>query len=107
MAAYELAYTHQAAQDYELCAETAGAALDKDLRSDNGFDLKPQVYTILASCHSAGQEAEKALEVFRAALAEYPSDFGLNFNVSITLMNTGSFAEATTYLERAIASGPN
>ena len=105
-AAYELAYTHQAAGDLESCVDVAGQALTRIRHEAGQSAIVPQLYVLLASCHSSAGDTERAIGVFRTALEDYPDDYGLNFNIAITLTNDGQHAEAIEYLKRAMDADP-
>jgi tetratricopeptide (TPR) repeat protein len=61
---------------------------------------------MLASCQSSAGDTEAALEAFRSGLEEYPDDYGLNFNISITLVNQGKYEQAIQHLETAVRADP-
>jgi tetratricopeptide (TPR) repeat protein len=106
-AAYELALSHQANGNLQGCVDVARKYLRK-LRKDEGqADLMPQLSMLQASCHSEAGESRDALKVFRAGLERNPGDYGLNFNISITLLRLGEIEEAISYLQRAIEANPN
>lgn len=105
-AAYELAYAYQANGDLEACIKVAKTAIRKIRKDKAQAYLSPQLSMIQASCHSQSGESKKALKVFRDALKVDPGDYGLNFNIAITLARTGEIDEAIVHLETAVNADP-
>lgn len=106
-AAYELAFTHQTRGDFQSCTAVAGGALGRLRDKVTQPYVVPSLYMSLASCHSAAGDNELALDVFQTGLDQYPDNYGLNFNIAITLANTGQYNKAIGRLEQAINADPS
>jgi tetratricopeptide (TPR) repeat protein len=106
LAAYELAITYQVAGDLQSCIDSATGYFALESDDSTPTHLVSELYTVLASCHSAAGDSDKGLEVFRTALELDPDNYGLNFNVAITLTNAGLTDEAIEHLGRAIKADP-
>jgi tetratricopeptide (TPR) repeat protein len=100
-AMYELANTYFAKGDFDSCIATAQSGVE------NPSYLEVALYTAAGSCYSASGNTEKALEKFRAGLERDPTDPNLNFNIAITLINTGELITAEKHLENAIDGSPS
>ena len=106
-AAYELALTYAALDDLKSCRATAKKYRRK-LRNDaDQADLLPQLYLLEATCYSKSGASRKALKVFREGLEQHPDDYGLNFNIAITLIQDEQYDGGILHLERAIAADPS
>ena len=102
LAAYELAFTHQVAGYLQACIDSATAYFAREPDDSTPTHLVSELYAVLASCHSASGESDKALQVFRTALELDPDNYGLNFNIAITLTNAGLTDDAIEHLGKAI-----
>ena len=107
MAAYELGLSHQAKGDFQSCAKVTKRYVRRLKDDPKQKGLLPQLSMLQASCHSAAGDAKKALRVFREAIKRNPDDYGLNFNIAITLLNEGEYVEAIQHLETAIRAEPS
>lgn len=107
MVAYELALSHEAKRDYRSCAKVAKKYVRRLKDDPKQKHLLPQLSMLLASCYSADGSSRKALKVFREAIEQDPGDYGLNFNIAITLLNEGGHLEAIEHLETAIRAEPS
>lgn len=106
-AAYELALSHHAKGDLQACAKTANKYLRRLRKDSNQKALLPQLSMLQASCYSGAGNARMALKVFRTALRQNPDNYGLNFNIAITLINEGESLNVITHLEKAIRADPS
>ena len=107
LAAYELALTHQASGDLSACVDVARKYLRNLRKDEEQAGILPQLSVLEGSCHSQAGDTKKALKAFRDGLKKSPDDYALNFNISITLINSGDMATAISHLERAIAASPD
>jgi len=95
-AIYELAMAYTATKEYKKCIEIAESGLKL-----NGPE-QPILFAISGTCYSSSGQAEKAIKIFREGLKEYPDNISLNFNIAITLGNTGKIPEAKTHLKKIL-----
>lgn len=102
MARYELGFSQQMSGDFTGCIATASYGLEQEAPWDDGFDHRPNLFMSLGSCYSSNGDIEDALSTFRTGLAEYPDDYWLNFNISITLVNESQTAAAIGHLKKAL-----
>lgn len=105
-AAYELAYAYQTTGDLKDCIKVAKTALRKIRNDEAQAYLSPQLSMMQASCHSQSGESKKALKVFQSGLKVDPDDYGLNFNIAITLARAGEIDKAIVHLEAAVNADP-
>jgi len=107
LAAYELALTHQANRDLRSCITVAKRSLRRIKKDpDQAYHL-PQLSMLQASCHSESGDTRRALKVFHTALKRTPDDYGLNFNIAITLLRNDEGEKAIQHLEAAIVAKPS
>ena len=99
-ALYELAMTYTAMKEYENCIKAAEKGLKLHGKEQS------ILYAVLASCYSYSNQTDKALKIFKAGLVQYPDDISLNFNISITLVNTGNAKEAKPHLKHILELQP-
>lgn len=102
VALYEMALTYSVMEDHQSCIET----MEKLFKGDVSDRLVGPGYTVLASCHSASGKPKRALRVFRKGLEKAPEDFGLHFNIAVTLAGESRDGEAIDHLETAIRLAP-
>lgn len=101
LALYELAYTYFAMGKYAECATTAESGLTTvDER------LGGSMYALQATCLDEMGEKGQAVAVFRAGVAKYPQNAGLNLNFAVTLFSQGQVEESIHYLKQTILAQP-
>jgi tetratricopeptide (TPR) repeat protein len=105
-AAYELALTYATIDDLKSCTSTAKKYRRKLRKDEEQAEILPQLAMLEASCHSKAGASRKALKVFREALEDHPDNYGLNFNIAITLIQDDQFEQGIVHLERAILADP-
>ncbi len=107
LAAYELALSHEARGDFQSCAKIAKKYVRRLKKDPQQKEILPQLSMLQASCYSAAGDAGKAVKVFREAIKRNPDDYGLNFNIAITLLSQNNHLEALKHLETAIRADPS
>lgn len=105
-AAYELALTHTAAGNLESCIDVAREHVRQVRDNPDYVHMHSQLSMLQASCHSQAGETQEALRVFRAALEKDPDDYGLNFNIAITLAQDGQSDAALEHILKAATVNP-
>lgn len=106
-AAYELALTHATAGDLESCVTVARKYSRMIPNEPEYAHMHAQMSGLLASCHSQAGDTREALRVFRDALEKNRDDYGLNFNIAITLSQEGQYDAALEHARRAIVANPS
>lgn len=101
VALYELGNTYFVAGRYDRCVEVGRRALKKPGR------VEVQLYTMLGSCLSSAGNSRQALRVFEDGLGKFPDDPKLNFNVAITLSNSGRPKNAIEHLQKVVEVRPS
>lgn len=105
-AAHELALTHSASGNLESCIDVAREHVRKVRNEPDYVHMHSQLSMLQASCHSQAGETEEALRVFRAALEKDPDDYGLNFNIAITLAHDRQGDAAIEHIQKAATVNP-
>jgi tetratricopeptide (TPR) repeat protein len=105
-AAYELALSHTAAGDLQSCIKVARKYVRKVRNKSEYVGMHSQLSMLQASCHSQAGETRDALRVFRAALEKDPDDYGLNFNIAITLAQEGQNDASLEHIQKAVVADP-
>ncbi len=100
-ALYELTNSYFASGDFESCIATSKVGLKHPSALDVGF------HSLAGSCYSSSGKPQKALKSFRSGLDIAPNHASLNFNIAVTLANSGDRGAAIEHLERAINSRPS
>ncbi len=101
LAWYELANSYFAKGDFDSCISAA----KKGRKNSSNYEV--DFFTISGNCYSSNGKAKKALKSFRSGLKIAPDNAGLNFNIAITLFNSGDHEGAIKHLEAAIDGKPS
>lgn len=97
---YEMVFSFQAAGKNKQCIEFSEKGLKLDPKYRNHF------FATKGSCYSQLGKYEEAIAAFEQGLKEFPDDVGLNFNIAITLYNTGKIKKAISHFKDTIRSKP-
>jgi len=101
-AGYEMAFAYQVSGDLPACIESASGALERGDASGARDYYLSGLYKLLASCQSASGDSEQALQVFRDGLQRFPNNYGLHFNIAITLAKSGDLESARQHFVTAM-----
>ena len=100
-AAYELALTYDAKQDFANCR----ALLEPRLAKPGPFQAA--MYAVLANCLEGAGQADRAIATYRKGLAIAPNDSQLLYNLAVSLASRSGYDEARALLERELRVRPD
>lgn len=101
LAKYELALSYQAKGDHAQCRAVAEPLVETAAK------YRLQLLTTLGNCLDAAGEPQKALEVYKRAMALAPDNPTLLYNYAVTLVGTNQISEARATLKKAVAARPS
>ncbi|HYI07527.1 MAG TPA: tetratricopeptide repeat protein [Thermoanaerobaculia bacterium] len=99
-AAYELAMTYQAKQDFAKCRAIIEPRVFRKGR------LQPMMYTVLGNCLDMAGESKRAIDAYRKGLRIAPNDPQLLFNLAVALAGQKKIDEARELLKKEVVAAP-
>lgn len=100
-AMYELTYSLLASRAFEECATLAEKALKTSKTRRALF------YTVAGNCLDSAGSGDKAVEIYKRGLSEFPTEPGLAFNLGVTQYRLERFKEAQQLAKISIRARPN
>ncbi|HKS22845.1 MAG TPA: tetratricopeptide repeat protein [Thermoanaerobaculia bacterium] len=99
-AKYELALAYMGKGDAENCRRLA------EPLAETATENRLRVISVLGNCLDELGQHDKAIAAYRRGLALAPTDWGLNFNLAITLARQGKLDEARELLKTDTRANP-
>ena len=99
-AKYELALAYMGKGDAESCRRVA------EPLAETATENRLRVISVLGNCLDDLGQHDKAIAAYRRGLALAPTDWGLNFNLAVTLARQGKIDEARELLKTDTRANP-
>ncbi len=100
LALYEMGYSYSAKKEYAKALEVARRGAEYKSEQLAGF------YLLIGNNLDLLGEPEKAIEVYKKAVKEFPADGMLHFNLAVAYRGQGKLDEARKSLKSAVAATP-